>query len=91
MVLKTYKKSINKGLIIEKDSVISLFDTLIPKNLMFLFFAQENIKKLSILKQASDRVIKNVGVVGAGLMGGGLVGGLLIMIKPCGLKIFLGI
>ena len=43
---------------------------------MSLFFAQENVKKLSILNDVSDRKIIQVGIIGSGLMGVVLVGGL---------------
>jgi len=72
VVLKTFKKSLQKGLQVEKDGVVSLFNTVIPKNLMSLFFAQENIKKMPILKDVSNKEIKQVGIVGSGLMGGGI-------------------
>ncbi|MEC8678070.1 MAG: 3-hydroxyacyl-CoA dehydrogenase NAD-binding domain-containing protein [Candidatus Margulisiibacteriota bacterium] len=72
VVFKTVKKSVKKGLRIEKEGVVSLFNSSIPKNLMSLFFAQENVKKLPILKNVSDRNIQQVGIVGSGLMGGGI-------------------
>ncbi|MEK9727872.1 MAG: enoyl-CoA hydratase-related protein, partial [Candidatus Margulisiibacteriota bacterium] len=50
VVLKTFNKSIKKGLLVEQDGVVSLFNSSIPKHLMFLFFAQENIKKSDHLK-----------------------------------------
>ena len=72
VVKKTYSKSVKKGLENEFSAVVDLFETSIPKNLMSLFFAQENAKKISFVNDASKRSIKHVGVFGAGLMGGGI-------------------
>ena len=70
--MKTHSKSVKKGLVVEFEGVVDMFETSIPKNLMSLFFSQENVKKSPILTKASDRKINQVGVVGAGLMGGGI-------------------
>ncbi|MGC6367166.1 MAG: 3-hydroxyacyl-CoA dehydrogenase NAD-binding domain-containing protein [Candidatus Marinamargulisbacteria bacterium] len=72
VVMKTHSKSVKKGLAVEFEGVVDMFETSIPKNLMSLFFSQENVKKSPILTKASDRKINQVGVVGAGLMGGGI-------------------
>ena len=72
VVAKTYSKSLNKGLGIEIQGVSELFESSIPKNLMALFFSQENVKKMPQIKDATDRKIRQVGVIGAGLMGGGI-------------------
>lgn len=72
VVKKTYRKSIKKGLEKEFIAVTDLFESNIPKNLISLFFAQENVKKIPQLSNASNRTFKNVGVFGVGLMGGGI-------------------
>ena len=72
VVKKTYSGSLKKGLEKEFTAVTDLFESAIPKNLMSLFFAQENIKKLPELQHATNKNIKHVGVFGAGLMGGGM-------------------
>ncbi len=72
VISKTFSKSLLAGLDIEKSSVAELFDTTIPKNLMALFFSQENVKKMPILAAASARTIHQVGVFGTGLMGSGI-------------------
>ena len=72
VVFKTYKKSIKKGLKIEKNGVISLFNSSIPKNLMSLFLLRKILKSFPILKESSDRKINQVGIIGSGLMGGGI-------------------
>jgi 3-hydroxyacyl-CoA dehydrogenase/enoyl-CoA hydratase/3-hydroxybutyryl-CoA epimerase len=72
VIQKTYGMPLKKGLLVEIKAVMGLFDSPIPKNLMGLFFSQENIKKMPCLQQATDRKIQQVGIVGAGLMGGGI-------------------
>ena len=72
VIKKTHAMGLQKGLSVEKQAVVELFDSQIPKHLMALFFSQENVKKMPQIKDASDRKIEQVGVVGAGLMGGGI-------------------
>ena len=36
--MKTHSKSVKKGLPVEVEGVVDLFDSSIPKNLMSLFF-----------------------------------------------------
>ncbi len=72
VISQTFNKPLSVGLDVEIQGVSDLFDTAIPRNLMALFFAQENIKKMPQLKNSSHRMVQNVGIFGTGLMGSGI-------------------
>ena len=70
VIKRTYKKSINRGLLIEQEAFVELVHSSIAKNLIELFFTQEEVKKLTNNNSKFQPV--KVALVGAGIMGGGI-------------------
>ena len=70
VIKRTYKKSINKGLLVEQEAFVELAHSPIAKNLIELFFIQEEVKKLTNNNSKFQPV--KVALVGAGIMGGGI-------------------
>ena len=70
VIKRTYKKPINKGLLVEQEAFVELAHSPIAKNLIELFFTQEEVKKLA--NNNFKFQPKKVALVGAGIMGGGI-------------------
>jgi 3-hydroxyacyl-CoA dehydrogenase/enoyl-CoA hydratase/3-hydroxybutyryl-CoA epimerase len=70
VIKRTYKKAINKGLIVEKEAFVELVHGAIAKNLIELFFIQEEVKKIA--NNSIKFKPKKVALVGSGIMGGGI-------------------
>ena len=75
VIKKSYTKSLKKGLKIELEaftnSRVEVFAN--AKNLIKLYFANEQIKKdTDVPKGTIPKEIKSIGIIGAGTMGGGI-------------------
>ena len=70
VIKRTYKKPLNKGLLVEQEAFVELAHSPIAKNLIELFFTQEEVKKLA--NNNFKFQPKKVALVGAGIMGGGI-------------------
>lgn len=68
VIKRTYKKPLNQGLLTEQEAFVELAHSSIAKNLIELFFIQEEVKK----QCTSNFSIDNAALVGAGVMGGGI-------------------
>ena len=70
VIKRTYKKPLHKGLLVEQEAFVELVHSAIAKNLIELFFIQEEVKKI-----ANNNVQfqpTKTAIVGAGVMGGGI-------------------
>ena len=72
-VLKySYNASLARGLKIELDYFAKLVTGKICKNLIHLYFINEEVKKDFAIKKNDILPIKQAGVIGSGIMGGGI-------------------
>lgn len=68
-----YKKSLKKGLDIERNEFAKVCVTTVSKQLISLFFLMEKAKKYTgVTKDVALKSVTKAGVLGAGLMGGGI-------------------
>jgi len=74
VIREGYGKSIELGLDAEARHIQRIFGGEVQKNLLFLYFATEEIKKETGTSDpnARPRPVTRVGVLGAGVMGGGI-------------------
>ena len=74
VIREGYGKPIDVGLDAEARHIARIFGGEVQKNLLFLFFATEQIKKETGTSDpnARPRPVTRVGVLGAGVMGGGI-------------------
>ncbi len=75
VVIKGVSRSVEKSLALERDAILELVRTNECRNLVRLFFLQEQAKKRSVMPGAAAahaRPILRTGVIGAGVMGAGI-------------------
>lgn len=77
VVEKTYGGDLKQGLLVEATTFADLAITETSKNLISIYFAQEELKKdpgvsASEVANIKTKKLDRIGVVGAGIMGGGI-------------------
>lgn len=73
VVQKSHCGGLEDGLKIEADGFSNLLPTPVCRNLMQLFFIQEDLKKeTGVSEKMTPKILRSTGVLGAGVMGGGI-------------------
>jgi 3-hydroxyacyl-CoA dehydrogenase/enoyl-CoA hydratase/3-hydroxybutyryl-CoA epimerase len=73
VIKRTYARDINRGFLIESEAFSELALTDVSKNLIKVFYLNEEFKKFSwVGDNIKPAVVNKCGVVGAGVMGGGI-------------------